>query len=182
MTIGGNRTAVSGKINRSNAIFWQRRGGLDNGCQSEKLSAMLTSDSFVYRLFIGVPSRAVWRALTTKALVDRYYLAPLLKLEPKAGGAIAYGRGGIPIISGEITEIAEPVRLAHTFRFEGIDDPASRVTYDLAAVGEQMCELTITHSALAPDSPTFANIVGGWPVIASSLKTLLETGEPLPWL
>jgi hypothetical protein len=44
-----------------------------------------------------------------------------------------------------------------------------------------MCSLTISHTGFRAEDQTFSDITGGWPVIASSLKTLLETGRGLPW-
>jgi len=52
----------------------------------------------------------------------------------------------------------------------------SRVTYEIEPVGDS-CRLCVTHDQLAPD--TNGEIYGGWPMILSGLKTLLETGEPL---
>ena len=35
------------------------------------------------------------------------------------------------------------------------------------------------HEGVAPDSATSREVSGGWSHILSSLKTLLETGQPL---
>jgi hypothetical protein len=52
----------------------------------------------------------------------------------------------------------------------------SRVTWEIHQVGDS-CQLTVIHDQL----PTDANpeLYGGWPMILSGLKTLLETGESL---
>jgi Activator of Hsp90 ATPase homolog 1-like protein len=52
----------------------------------------------------------------------------------------------------------------------------SRVTWEIDQV-EDSCQLTVTHDQL----PEGANpeLYGGWPMILSGLKTLLETGEQL---
>ncbi len=39
--------------------------------------------------------------------------------------------------------------------------------------------LTVTHSELEADSPMLHGITQGWPMVLSSLKTLLETGQAL---
>jgi hypothetical protein len=41
-------------------------------------------------------------------------------------------------------------------------------------------KLTVVHDDLAPDGLTQTLISGGWPRVLANLKTLLETGEPLP--
>ena len=38
----------------------------------------------------------------------------------------------------------------------------------------------MTHGGFEPGSQIREGISGGWPQILASLKTLLETGEPLP--
>jgi hypothetical protein len=52
----------------------------------------------------------------------------------------------------------------------------SRVTWEIEQV-EDSCRLRVTHDQL----PEGANneLYGGWPMILSGLKTLLETGETL---
>ncbi|MES2660266.1 MAG: SRPBCC domain-containing protein [Verrucomicrobiota bacterium] len=136
---------------------------------------------FEYTIFIANPSKDVWNALIQKELVDRYFLAPLVTLELEKGGKIAYGTMDSELISGTITEIDEPQKLAHTFHFAGSGDPDTAVCYEIEAIGDWMCALHLTHSGFIGENQTYVNISGGWPVIASSLKTLLETGKPLPW-
>jgi hypothetical protein len=54
--------------------------------------------------------------------------------------------------------------------------PTSRVTWEIEQVGDS-CQLTVTHDQL----PEGANpeLWGGWMMILSGLKTLLETGDTL---
>ncbi len=136
---------------------------------------------FHYRIFIGRPPAAVWEALTDKRLVDRYFMAPLTALEPKCGGRISYGSAGSEAIVGAILEMDEPRKLVHSFRFAESPDFDSIVSYEIKGIGDEMCVLDIFHTGFPVESQAFADISGGWPVIASSLKTLLETGEVLPW-
>ncbi|MBR7987197.1 toxin-antitoxin system, toxin component [Burkholderia cenocepacia] len=42
-------------------------------------------------------------------------------------------------------------------------------------------KLTVTHDGLAPGSERDRGIRGGWPVVLSSRKSLLETGHALPF-
>jgi hypothetical protein len=41
-------------------------------------------------------------------------------------------------------------------------------------------KLTVTHDNLDEGGKTFRDISGGWPMVIASLKSLLETGHPLP--
>ena len=54
----------------------------------------------------------------------------------------------------------------------------SRVAFDIEPVGE-MVKLTVVHDDFEPGSTAATMVRNGWPVLLSSLKTLLETGEPL---
>ena len=107
-------------------------------------------------------------------------MCPLHTLELKKGGKISYG-GDTELIVGTIMELEAPKSLVHTFKFVGSDDPETRVAYEIKPIGGLMCSLTITHTGFQAEDQTFADVTGGWPVIASSLKTVLETGNGLPW-
>ena len=52
----------------------------------------------------------------------------------------------------------------------------SRVTWEIEPVGDS-CRLTVTHDQLREDANN--QLYGGWPMVLSGLKTLLETGEML---
>ena len=43
-----------------------------------------------------------------------------------------------------------------------------------------MVKLTVVHDGFAPGSTIAEMVTGGWPNVIASLKTLLETGDPLP--
>jgi uncharacterized protein YndB with AHSA1/START domain len=52
----------------------------------------------------------------------------------------------------------------------------SRVTWEIEPVGDS-CRLTVTHDQLREGAND--ELYGGWPMILSGLKTLLESGELL---
>jgi len=54
----------------------------------------------------------------------------------------------------------------------------SRLTYELEKQAESV-KLTVIHEIDRPDSKLTEAVSGGWPMILASLKSLLETGEPL---
>lgn len=49
---------------------------------------------------------------------------------------------------------------------------------DVEPYTKDLVRLTVTHDEL--DEAMLAGISGGWPTVLSNLKTLLETGHPLP--
>ena len=71
---------------------------------------------------------------------------------------------------------------AHDIRDEDLarwaEEPRSKVTFDLEPDGSTV-RLTVTHDGFAPGSEVVQAISQGWPEIISSLKTLLESGDPL---
>ena len=54
----------------------------------------------------------------------------------------------------------------------------SVVRLDFVAMG-QVTRLTVTHRDLVPDGSFLKVVAAGWPMILSSLKSLIETGKPL---
>lgn len=55
---------------------------------------------------------------------------------------------------------------------------ASVVRLEFVAMG-QVTRLTVAHRDLEPDSSFLKVVTTGWPMILSSLKSLIETGKPL---
>jgi uncharacterized protein YndB with AHSA1/START domain len=94
-------------------------------------------------------------------------------------------RSGVPgvvdISSGENVEVDPPRRLVQTFTALWSEDVkregTTRVTWEITPVGEDSCQLRVTHDQLGEGANS--ELWGGWPMILSGLKTLLETGEDL---
>jgi uncharacterized protein YndB with AHSA1/START domain len=55
---------------------------------------------------------------------------------------------------------------------------ASVVRFEFVAMG-QVTRLTVTHRDLLADGSFLKVVAAGWPMILSSLKSLIETGQPL---
>lgn len=82
---------------------------------------------------------------------------------------------------GEVVESTPPSRLVITWAAASqADDPKaySRVTFEIVPY-EDMVKLTVTHEDLEPGSGMDTGIRQGWPIVLSSLKSLLETGKGL---
>jgi hypothetical protein len=54
----------------------------------------------------------------------------------------------------------------------------SVVSFELTAMGE-VTRLRLVHSHLTPGGSYLKVVAPGWPMLLSSLKSLVETGEPL---
>ena len=59
-------------------------------------------------------------------------------------------------------------------------EPRSKVAFDIEEFGPGVVKLTVVHDSQAPGSIVVEGAAQGWPAVLASLKTLLETGEPLP--
>lgn len=59
-------------------------------------------------------------------------------------------------------------------------EPESRVTWTLEQAGEGLVLLRVVHGDLAFSPLTWANVKDGWPYVLDGLKSVVETGRPLP--
>jgi uncharacterized protein YndB with AHSA1/START domain len=88
--------------------------------------------------------------------------------------------GVIDIAEGENVEVDPPRRLVQSFHALWSDEVksagTSRVTWEIEPVGSS-CRLRVIHDQLGEDANS--ELYGGWMMILSGLKTLLETGEQL---
>jgi uncharacterized protein YndB with AHSA1/START domain len=135
-------------------------------------------------IYIRTTPRALWNALTEAKYTRQYYVGLELEAELKPGGRFDYmhrlevHRRDGPGVAGEVIEVVPRKKLVHSFQPRFIDDGPSRVTYEIEVMG-MVCKLTVTHDEFPPRGTTLAAVKEGWPEILSSLKSLLETGQPL---
>jgi len=84
--------------------------------------------------------------------------------------------------SGEVVEIEPERKLVLSWRNEFMPEMRaegySRMTYELEQQGASV-KLTVLHEIGVPDSKFIGSVSTGWPMLLSSLKSLLETGESL---
>lgn len=144
----------------------------------------METETITRRIYIGAPAEEVWPWLVEPERVRQYSLSELVNQPAAAGDPLRYvGRvAGQLLIEGVVEELVEGRRLVHTFQFQFEElEPASRVTYELLRYGDRMCCLELRHEGLEPGGETFKSVSASWDVALSSLKTLIETGQPLPW-
>jgi uncharacterized protein YndB with AHSA1/START domain len=149
--------------------------------------------TFVYATFIRATPEKLWEALTNGDFSEKYWLGFRIEVELKAGGTVRIlppkGMEKYGDHAGKVL-VCEPYRkLVYTWNQK--DEPElaakrdgpSRVTYELTPMGA-LVKLRLIHENLLPedieqDPNTFEGINNGWPAVISSLKSLLETGEPI---
>jgi uncharacterized protein YndB with AHSA1/START domain/DNA-binding transcriptional ArsR family regulator len=135
----------------------------------------------VFEIYIKTTPERIWEAITDPTLRARYSFGVETHSDWTPGsGYEATVPGGIGIAAGENLEVDPPRRLVQTFNALWSDDVkaagTSRVTWEIIPVGDS-CQLTVIHDQLPEDANP--ELYGGWPMILSGLKTLLETGKTL---
>lgn len=143
----------------------------------------MSNSRFVYVIYIRTTAQKLWQGLTDPDFTRRYWCDTWQDCQWKAGAEwrlmIPDGRVGD---SGEVLEIEPPRRLVLKWRNEFLpemrEEGYSRMSYELETRGEAV-KLTVVHEMDRPNSTFIESISSGWPPILSSLKSLLETGEPL---
>ena len=140
----------------------------------------------VFQVYIRTQPEALWQAITNPEFTQRFFFETRLAAELRQGAPLQYwSRDGKLAVEGEVLEVDPPRRLVTTWAFrhqpQFAEDPPSRVTWEIEPV-DGMCRLTLIHDDFPNENATFNSVVNGWPLVLSSLKSLLETGEPLPSL
>jgi uncharacterized protein YndB with AHSA1/START domain/DNA-binding transcriptional ArsR family regulator len=136
----------------------------------------------VFEIYIKTTPERLWQAITDSEMRAKYSFGVGCETDWKPGsrwqGVTPKAPG--PISHGEVLEVDPPRRLVQSFQAlwseEVRQEGTSRVTWEIEPVADS-CRLTVIHDQL----PEHVNdeIYGGWPMILSGLKTLLETGETL---
>jgi|SRR5688572_22852353 len=142
--------------------------------------------SFSYVTYIGAAPDRVWQALTDGALTRQYWYGRRVESDWKVGSTVTFwyeAEDGEAVSDrGIVLESKPPRRLSYTWQVQFIesmrDENPSRVTFEIEPEGEDS-KLTLTHDELEPGGEVLPAVRQGWPVILCSLKSLLETGEPL---
>jgi uncharacterized protein YndB with AHSA1/START domain/DNA-binding transcriptional ArsR family regulator len=134
----------------------------------------------VFEIYIKTTPERLWKAITDTEMRSKYTFGAVVTSNWKPGSRYeAVGRGA-RIFEGENLEVDPPRRLVQSFRALWGEDVksegTSRVTWEIQPVGDS-CRLTVTHDQLREGANN--QLYGGWPMILSGLKTLLETGEML---
>jgi uncharacterized protein YndB with AHSA1/START domain/DNA-binding transcriptional ArsR family regulator len=155
------------------------------------------TNAFVYTTYIRTTPDQLWQALTDPAFTRRYW-GHAFETTWETGAPMVWEFDGQRIADPEQVVVdAQPGRRLsytwHTFTPEWAEaaglpedvvdrirrERRSKVTFEIEPVGETV-KLTVVHDDLDPGSTVRELIGDGWPSLLSSLKTLLETGAPLP--
>jgi uncharacterized protein YndB with AHSA1/START domain len=135
----------------------------------------------VFEIYIKTTPERLWKAITDAEMRRKYTFGAVVTSDWTPGSRYeGAGWGPTPIFEGENLEVDPPRRLVQSFRALWGEDVksegTSRVTWEIQQV-EDSCRLIVTHDQLREGAND--QLYGGWPMVLSGLKTLLETGETL---
>ncbi|WP_410674944.1 ArsR/SmtB family transcription factor [Amycolatopsis sp. cmx-4-68] len=154
-------------------------------------------NEFAYTTYISTTPEKLWQALTEPAFTRQYW-GVSFETDWTTGSPMTWEERGAKTSDPEQVVLeSDPYRRLsyawHTFTADwakaaGIDDETlaklqresrTKVTFTLEPHGE-MVKLSVLHDGFDPGSTVLEMCSQGWPALLSSLKTLLETGAPLP--
>jgi uncharacterized protein YndB with AHSA1/START domain len=135
----------------------------------------------VFEIYIKTTPERLWEAITDPEMRAKYSFGVSTTSDWTPGSEYTSAVPGvIDIAEGENVQVDPPNRLVQTFTALWSDEVkavgTSRVTWEIRKVGDS-CQLTVIHDQLPIDANP--EVFGGWMMILSGLKTLLETGELL---
>ena len=134
----------------------------------------------VFEIYIKTTPERLWQAITDLEMRRKYNFGVKVKSDWTPGSTYEGLGGPNRILEGENLEVDPPRRLVQSFRAlwgeDVIAEGTLRVTWEIVPVGDS-CLLKVTHDQLREGAN--GQLYGGWPMILSGLKTLLETGELL---
>jgi uncharacterized protein YndB with AHSA1/START domain len=141
--------------------------------------------SSVFVTYILTTPDKLWEALTNSGSTEQSFLGQRMESDWTVGSTwkLLMEDGRIDS-QGTVLESDPPRRLCISWRVEWVEEyrnlPESKLTFQIDPLGEVV---RLTVSEFHHPSIDEKHIEGGrrgWPVVLSSLKSLLETGRPLP--
>lgn len=142
------------------------------------------SDRFVYVTYIRTTPETLWDHLTKPEFIRVYWFGVSAESDWKPGSSwkLTFADGRVAD-TGEVVEVDRPRRLVikwrNEFKPELKAEGYSRATFVLEPAGD-VVKLTVTHEIDRTGSKFIEAVSQGWPIVLSSLKSLIETGKALP--
>jgi uncharacterized protein YndB with AHSA1/START domain len=137
----------------------------------------------VFEIYIRTTPERLWEAITNPEMRSKYNFGSQIVSDwtPGSRFEMRHPAADGPLGEGENLEVDPPRRLVQSMVALWSDDVksegTSRVTWEIEPIADDSCRLTVTHDQLREGANE--ELYGGWPMILSGLKTLLETGDEL---
>lgn len=136
-------------------------------------------EGFVYQVIIAASAEKVFKALTTAEFTRQYWFGRSIASDWKVGSPVTVTtpEGSIEV-SGKVLAYEPNNRLSYTWGTSNSDTNASTVVFEVIEMGP-LVKLLISHD-IDMATATAQQAINGWTFICNGLKTLLETGKPMP--
>jgi len=151
---------------------------------------------FVYTTYIKTTPEQLWQALTDPTFTSRYWGVELTS-DWQVGSTVTWEYKGVTMDDPSQTVLVANVNRRLAYNWHSITpefgaligsnpeevaalaaERRSNVSFEIEPMGE-LVKLTVIHGGFEPGSTILPGVSDGWPTILASLKTLLETGNPL---
>jgi uncharacterized protein YndB with AHSA1/START domain len=139
----------------------------------------------VYLIFIETSADRLWALLTSGEESPRWFFGNRIEIGDAPGGPYRVLRpDGVAVVDGQLLVVEPPQRLRVRWDMPG--DPlgpgrANEIEYRIEPAAPGVVRLSVLeyHHTPVPEDWQRAGREG-WSLILSSLKTILETGRPMP--
>lgn len=138
-----------------------------------------------YEVYIRATPEEVFAAITDPELTRQYFHGTSFDQPPVQGQRYSTSvSDGRPAVDGTIEVLDPPRRMVQTWHVlydaEMAAEPVSRVEWIVEEAALGLTRLRVVHGDLAQSPLTWRSVRHGWVWILDGLKSLLETGTPLP--
>jgi len=136
----------------------------------------------IFEIYIRTSPERLWQAITDPEMRSVYSFGNRIESDFTEGSSYTQTnpKANAPLGDGVNLVVDPPRKLVQSMVARWSDEVESegttRVTWEIEQVGDS-CRLVVTHDELREGANE--QLYGGWPMILSGLKTLLETGEKL---
>jgi uncharacterized protein YndB with AHSA1/START domain len=179
---GKTKLTVHSRVLNTTAEANKYIGGFEAGMTSslERITDLVAQKGpFVIERVFDAPVELVWRAITTKEDMARWYF-DLEEFKQEKGFEFKFTvehEGFTYCHNCKVTEVVHQKKIAYTWRYEGYEGD-SLVSFELLPQNGKT-KLKLTHQGLEtfPKLPSFArhNFVRGWTMlVGTSLKDFVE--------
>ncbi|MCI0362235.1 MAG: SRPBCC domain-containing protein [Phycisphaerales bacterium] len=144
----------------------------------------MSDRTFVYAVHIATTPEKLWQALTRNEFWQEYWNGEWrVESTWKSGSPVKFFNGdGTFFSEGKVIASDPPKSLTYTWPSPPEDQGSAppepeRLTWQIKPTGPSAVMLKLIHECLS--EKYYQSVGEGWPAILSSLKSLLETGQPL---
>ena len=135
------------------------------------------SNEFTYTTYIKTTPEKLWQAITNPEFARQYWgMENISDWNQGSEWKHVNPESKQARILGKVLESNPPKRLVTSWASPSNPADESQVTYEILAVGD-LVRLDVVHANLSADMGR--GVTRGWPLVLSSMKSFLESGQPI---